>query len=170
MGAGVGNSSFTTETTHATQTTDSMTEITIYAAGEIHSNWRDELRTHLADLGVPARVVGPQEVHDRSDAVGEDILGPQPSDRYRDLMGAKVNTLRTRVLLQEADLVVACFGPKYKQWNTAMDAGFALAMDLPLILVRAPEHTHALKEIDALASFTAESLQQAAQAVAYIFE
>jgi len=168
VGAGVRNSSFTTDPTH--HTIDPMTEITIYTAGEIHSDWRDELRTHLVDLGVPARVVGPQEVHDRSDAVGEDILGPQPSDRYRDLMGAKVNTLRTRVLLQGADLVVACFGPKYKQWNTAMDAGFALALDLPLILVRAPEHTHALKEIDALASFTAESLQQAAQAVAYIFE
>ena len=114
--------------------------------------------------------MGPQEVHDRSDAVGEDILGTQPSDRYRDLMGARVNTLRTRVLLREADVVVAYFGPKYRQWNTAMDAGFALALDLPLILVRDPEHTHALKEIDALASFTAESLAQAAQAVAYIFE
>jgi len=147
-----------------------MTEITLYAAGEIHSDWRDELRTHLAGLGVDARVVGPQEVHDRSDAVGEDILGAQPSARYRDLMGARVNTLRTRILMQQADLAVAYFGPKYRQWNTAMDAGFALALDLPLILVRDPEHTHALKEIDALASFTVEMLEQAAQAVAYIFE
>jgi YtoQ family protein len=147
-----------------------MNEITIYAAGEIHSDWRNELRTHFSALGVSARVVGPQEVHDRSDSVGEDILGPQPSNRYRDLMGAKVNTLRTRILLRDADVIVAYFGPKYKQWNTAMDAGFALALDLPLILVRDPEHTHALKEIDALAAFTAETLEQAARAVAYIFE
>ncbi|MEJ2539093.1 MAG: YtoQ family protein [Gemmatimonadota bacterium] len=147
-----------------------MNEITLYAAGEIHSDWRQELRTHLAARDVDARVVGPQEVHDRSDAVGEDILGPQPSDRYRDLMGARVNTLRTRTLLAGADLVVAYFGPKYKQWNTAMDAGYALALDIPLILVRAPEHTHALKEIDALASFTAETLEQAAEAISYIFE
>lgn len=147
-----------------------MNEITIYAAGEIHSDWRDQLRRHLSRQGVEARVVGPQEVHDRSDAVGEDILGKQPSPRYRDLMGARVNTLRTRVLMQGANLVVAYFGPDYKQWNTAMDAGFALALDIPLVLVRDPEHTHALKEIDALASLTVETLEQAAAAVAYIFE
>jgi YtoQ family protein len=85
-------------------------------------------------------------------------------------MGARVNTLRTRILLQGANLVVAYFGPKYKQWNTAMDAGFALALDIPLILVRDPEHTHALKEIDALATVTVETLEQAAEAVAYVFE
>ncbi|HSM06527.1 MAG TPA: YtoQ family protein [Longimicrobiales bacterium] len=147
-----------------------MDDITIYAAGEIHSDWRDELRLHLDAHQINARVVGPQEVHDRSDAVGEDILGAQPSARYRDLMGARVNTLRTRILLQGANLVVAYFGPKYKQWNTAMDAGFALALDIPLILVRDPEHTHALKEIDALATFTVETLEQAAKAVAYVFE
>lgn len=147
-----------------------MNELTIYAAGEIHSEWRDELRAHLAALDVSAEVLGPQEVHARSDDVGEDILGEQPSARYRDLMGARVNTLRTRVLMQRADLAVAYFGPKYKQWNTAMDAGFALALDLPLVLVRDPEHTHALKELDALASLTVQTLEQAAQAVAYIFE
>lgn len=147
-----------------------MTELTIYAAGEIHSDWRDRLRAHLARAGVDARVTGPQEVHERSDDVGEDILGEQPSARYRDLMGARVNTLRTRVLMRRADLAIAYFGPKYKQWNTAMDAGFALALDLPVVLVRDAEHIHALKELDALASVTVETLEQAAQAVGYIFE
>jgi YtoQ family protein len=147
-----------------------MHEITIYAAGEIHSDWREQLRAALDEHDVHADVLGPQEVHARSDDVGEDILGEQPSHRYRDLMGARVNTLRTRILMQKADLAVAYFGPKYKQWNTAMDAGFALALDIPLILVRDPEHTHALKEIDALASLTVETLEQAAEAVAYIFE
>ena len=85
---------------------------------------------------------------------------------YRDLMGARVNTLRTRVLLQRADMCTAFFGPKYKQWNTASDAGAAVASGLPLILVRAEEHVHALKEMDALATLTVESLEQAAQAVA----
>jgi YtoQ family protein len=85
-------------------------------------------------------------------------------------MGARVNTLRTRVLMQRADLVVAYFGPKYKQWNTASDAGAAIAAGLPLVLVRAEEHIHALKELDALATLTVETLEQAAQAVGYIFE
>ena len=147
-----------------------MDDIVIYAAGEIHSAWRGELRRHLDELDVDAEVVGPQEVHDRSDAVGEDILGEQPNARYRDLMGARVNTLRTRVLMQRADLCVAYFGPKYKQWNTASDAGAAVATGLPLVLVRAEEHVHALKELDALATVTVDTLEQAAKAIAYIFE
>ncbi|MGD2046616.1 MAG: YtoQ family protein [Gemmatimonadota bacterium] len=147
-----------------------MDEIVIYAAGEIHSEWRDELRGHLESAGVDAEIVGPQEVHDRSDSVGEDILGEQPGPRYRDLMGARVNTLRTRVLMQRADMCVAYFGPKYKQWNTASDAGAAVASGLPLVLVRSEEHVHALKELDALATLTVETLEQAAQAIAYIFE
>ncbi|KPJ80190.1 MAG: hypothetical protein AMS19_09820 [Gemmatimonas sp. SG8_23] len=147
-----------------------MDDIVIYAAGEIHSDWRDQLRAHLERLEVDADLVGPQEVHDRSDSVGEDILGGQPGPMYRDLMGARVNTLRTRVLMQRADLCVAYFGPKYRQWNTASDAGAAVALGLPLVLVRADEHVHALKELDALATMTVETLDQAAQAIAYIFE
>lgn len=147
-----------------------LDDLVIYAAGEIHSEWREELRNHLAESGIDADVVGPQEVHDRSDSVGEDILGEQPSARYRDLQGARVNTLRTRVLMQRADLCVAYFGPKYKQWNTASDAGAAVAGGLPLVLVRSDEHVHALKELDALATLTVETLEQAAQAIAYIFE
>lgn len=38
------------------------------------------------------------------------------------------------------------------------------------MLVRGPELTHALKELDALAAFTTETLEQAAEAIAYIFE
>ena len=147
-----------------------MNPLTIYAAGEIHSDWRQQLRDHLSALGVEATVVGPQEVHDRSDSVGEDILGKQPGPMYRDLMGARVNTLRTRILMRRADLVVAYFGQKYRQWNTATDAGAALAANLPLVLVREPELIHALKELDALATLTVETLEQAAQAIAYVFE
>lgn len=147
-----------------------MGDVVIYAAGEIHSEWRDELRRRLEELGVEAEIVGPQEVHDRSDSVGEDILGEQPTPMYRDLTGARVNTLRTRVLMQRADLCIAYFGPKYKQWNTAADAGAAVAGGLPLVLVRPEEHIHALKELDALATLTVETLAQAAQAIAYIFE
>jgi len=150
--------------------TDDVNSLVIYAAGEIHSDWRNQLRRHLEGRGVEAVVVGPQEVHDRSDSVGEDILGEQPGPRYRDLMGAGVNTLRTRVLMRRADLVVAYFGQKYRQWNTATDAGAAIADGLPLVLVREPELLHALKELDALATVTVESLEQAAEAIAYIFE
>jgi YtoQ family protein len=145
-------------------------EITIYLAGEIHGSWRDDLRRRISSRDLPVRFVGPQERHDRSDAVGEDILGAQPTPRARDLEGAGVNTLRTRVLLRRADLVVAYFGDKYRQWNTAADAGAAVASGVPLLLVRGPELVHALKELDAMAAFTVETLEQAAEAIAYIFE
>lgn len=147
-----------------------MSDLTIYAAGEIHSDWRERFREALEERGVDAELVGPQEVHQRSDDVGEAILGEQPGPRYRDLMGARVNTLRTRVLMERADLAVAWFGPKYKQWNTAADAGWALAAGLPLVLIRSEDLIHALKELDALATLTVETLDQAADTVAYVFE
>jgi YtoQ family protein len=149
-----------------------MQHLTIYLAGEIHSDWRDRLRAHVDALGLDAEIdyVGPQEVHDRSDDVGEAILGPQPSPRYRDLLGGQVNNLRRRVQMARADLAVAYFGPDYKQWNTAADAGAADALDVPVILVRAPDHVHALKDLDAFAAVTVETLEQAAQVIGYIFE
>lgn len=145
-------------------------DITIYLAGEIHSDWRSRLGELLDARGVPATLVGPQTVHARSDDVGEEILGAQPSARYRDLMGASVNTMRTRVLMGRADLAVAYFGEEYRQWNTAFDAGAAVAAGVPLLLVRPPDLVHALKEVDALSSLTVETLEQAAEAIAYIFE
>ena len=147
-----------------------METITVYLAGEIHSSWRDDLREIIEERGLAVNFVGPQEQHDRSDAVGEDILGAQPSARFRDLAGASVNTLRTRVLLRRADLVVAYFGDKYRQWNTAADAGAAVAAGVPLLLVRSPDLVHALKELDAMATVTVETLAQAAEAISYIFE
>ncbi len=144
--------------------------LNIYLAGEIHSDWRARFREALEKRGVSARFLGPQEQHARSDDIGELILGEQPDDRYRDLVGARVNTLRGRVHLRAADLVVACFTEKYRQWNTAADAGAALAAQVPLILVRPPEFIHALKEVDALADLTVDTLDQAADAVAYIVE
>jgi len=147
-----------------------MKEITIYLAGEIHSDWRSDLESAVEAKGIAARFVGPQPVHDRSDSVGEDILGEQPGARYRDLIGAGINTLRTRVLMRRTELAVAYFGDKYRQWNTAADAGAAVASGIPLLLVRDPGLTHALKEIDAMASATVETLEQAAEVIAYIFE
>lgn len=149
-----------------------MQDLTLYLAGEIHSSWRDELRREIEAKDLPAELtyVGPQEVHDRSDDVGEDVLGEQPNPRYRDLLGGQINNLRRRVQMARADLCVAYFGPDYKQWNTAADAGAAAALDIPVVLVRDPEHTHALKDLDAFAAVTVETLDQAARVIAYVFE
>lgn len=149
-----------------------MTDLTIYLAGEIHSPWRDELRALLAARQLPADLefVGPQEAHERSDDVGEAVLGEQPNARYRDLLGGQINNLRRRVQLNRADLAVVYFGPQYKQWNTAADAGAAAALDIPVILVRDMAHLHALKDLDAFAAVSVETLAQAADVISYLFE
>ena len=127
-----------------------MESITIYLAGEVHSSWRQQLRDLVAERGVNVNFVGPQEEHDRSDSVGEDILGQQPTPRFRDLVGAGVNSLRTRVLMRRADMTVAYFGDKYKQWNTAADAGASVAAGIPLLLVLSGSRARA-EGVDAMA-------------------
>src|SRR5690625_718340 len=97
-------------------------DLTVYLAGEIHSDWRDELEEKAMNKKLPLTFVAPQTNHDRSDDIGEDILGKQPGNLYKDAAASNVNNFRTQVLLQKADVVIALFGEQYRQWNTAMDA------------------------------------------------
>lgn len=144
--------------------------LTVYLAGEIHSSWREEIKEKAHTLQLPVDFVGPMENHDRSDAIGEEILGEQPDAIFRDAAASSFNNLRTQVLMQKADLVIALFGEKYRQWNTAMDASTALALGKPLILIRPKELHHPLKELSRKANATVETVNQAMKALAYIFE
>lgn len=144
--------------------------LTVYLAGEIHSSWREEIKEKAQSLQLPVQFVGPMEDHDRSDGIGEEILGEQPNAMFRDEAASNLNNLRTQVLMQKADLVIALFGERYKQWNTAMDASAAIALGKPLILVRPIQLHHPLKELSEKANVTVESVNQAMKALAYIFE
>lgn len=144
-------------------------ELTVYLAGEIHSNWREELKDKAQTLKLPVKFVGPMENHDRSDYIGEEVLGEQPNAIFRDDAASSINNLRTQVLMQKSDLVIALFGEKYKQWNTAMDASAALALGKPLILIRPKELHHPLKELSRKANVTVEEVNQALKVLAYIF-
>ncbi|CAM3855417.1 YtoQ family protein [Alkalicoccus chagannorensis] len=143
--------------------------ITVYLAGQIHDDWRSELKKQAAHMQLPVDFVGPMENHSRSDDIGEEILGEQPNKVIKDEKASEMNNLRTRVLMDKADVVIALFGESYKQWNSAMDAGAAIAMDKPLILVRPEQLHHPLKELSQKAQVTVESSEQALQALAYIF-
>jgi YtoQ family protein len=145
-------------------------ELTIYLAGHIHDNWREEFRKSAEERNLPMTFVGPQENHDLSDQIGEHILGEQPGSQYTDEAASQINNLRTRVLMAKADVVVALFGEKFKQWNTAMDAATAIQMGKPVILVRPEEHIHALKEMADKAQVVVETKEQAIEALAYIFK
>jgi YtoQ family protein len=145
-------------------------EFTVYLAGEIHSSWREEIKQQAKQMDLPLSFVGPMENHDRSDFIGEEILGEQPDKILRDEAASSINNLRTELLMKKSDLVVALFGEKYKQWNTAMDASTALAMNKPVILIRPEELHHPLKELSNKANVTCTTIEQATKVLSYIFE
>lgn len=140
----------------------------VYLAGEIHSDWREELKTMVEKAGLPVDFYAPVTDHDASDHSGVRILGEEEKPYWQDHKGAMLNAIRTRTLIKEADIVVVKFGEKYKQWNAAFDAGQASAFDKPLIVVHPPEHTHALKEVDAAALAVAETQQQVVEILKYV--
>ena len=142
----------------------------IYLAGEIHSQWRQEIKAQAQVLQLPVEFVGPMENHELSDIIGEEILGTQPNAILRDEAASRINNLRTQLLMGKSDLVIALFGEKYKQWNTAMDASTAIALGKALILIRPEELHHPLKELSQKANITVETVGQAMKVLSYIFE
>lgn len=144
-------------------------KLTVYLAGEIHSSWREEIKSSVQSMALPIEFVGPMENHDLSDRIGEDILGVQPNPILRDEAASSINNLRTQILMNKSDVVIALFGKEYKQWNTAMDASAAVTLGKPLILVRPKELHHPLKELSRKANVTVETVEQVMEVLSYIF-
>lgn len=140
---------------------------TIYLSGEIHTDWRERIAVGAQKLELPVEFVSPVTDHDTSDRCGVEILGGEDQPFWTDHKGAKVNALRTRVLLEESDIVVVRFGDKYRQWNAAFDAGYAAALSKPLITLHDPELTHPLKEIDGAALAVAQTPEQVVRLLNY---
>ncbi|GLO66901.1 MULTISPECIES: YtoQ family protein [Oceanobacillus] len=145
-------------------------ELTVYLAGQIHDNWREKVKEIAKSKKLPLHFVSPQTHHDRSDDIGEAIIGKQPSNLYRDDAASSINNFRTQVLLSKSDIVIALFGESYKQWNTAMDASSAITLGKPTIIVRPESLIHPLKEISNKANVTVETIEQALEVIAYIYE
>src|SRR5699024_8446303 len=101
-------------------------ELTVYLAVQIHDVWRDTVVQKAEEKNMPLTCTRPQTDHDLSYNIGENILGEQPVNYYKDDAASAINNLRTQVLMQKSDVVIALFGEKYKQWNTAMDASTAV--------------------------------------------
>lgn len=140
----------------------------VYLSGEIHTDWRDVIVAGAAGLDV--QFSAPVTDHDASDDCGVAILGAEPNKFWHDHKGAKVNAIRTRMLIEAADVVVVRFGDKYKQWNAAFDAGYASALGKSLIVMHGPDHQHALKEVDAAALAVVETPQQVVDILRYVLE
>ncbi|MEQ8368011.1 MAG: YtoQ family protein [Roseicyclus sp.] len=138
----------------------------VYLSGEIHTDWREEIQAGAAGLDVVFSA--PVTDHGASDDCGVAILGAEDIKFWHDHKGAKVNAIRTRRLIEEADVVVVRFGEKYRQWNAAFDAGYASALGKSLIIVSLPEHQHALKEVHAAALAACDEPGQVAQILRYV--
>lgn len=141
---------------------------TVYLSGEIHTDWRDQISSGAERLGLPVEFTAPVTHHESSDDCGVAILGAEENAFWHDHKGAKLNAIRTRTLIEQADIVVVRFGDKYRQWNAAFDAGMAAALGTPLVTLHDPGLTHALKEVDGAALAVAETPQQVVQILDYV--
>ena len=140
----------------------------VYLSGEIHSDWRDRIISGVAENELPVTFTSPVTDHAASDNCGVDILGPEESSFWKDHKGAKINAIRTRTLIGDADIVVVRFGDKHRQWNAAFDAGFAAAQGKPIVVIHDSVNAHALKEVDAAALAVAETPEQAVDVLIYV--
>nr|WP_306265074.1 YtoQ family protein [Pararhizobium sp. IMCC3301] len=141
-------------------------KLKVYLSGEIHSDWREEIMSGAADLDVAFSA--PVTDHSASDDCGVTIMGPEENKFWHDHKGAKLNAIRTRKGIEDADVVVVRFGDKYKQWNAAFDAGYAAALGKSLIVLHGPDHQHALKEVDSAALAVAEQPSQVVDILRYV--
>ena len=140
--------------------------LTVYLSGEIHTDWRDQIVSGANDLNVI--FTGPVTDHEASDDCGVTIMGPEVDKFWHDNKGARLNAIRTRKGIEDADIVVVRFGEKYKQWNAAFDAGYAAALGKSLVVMHGAEHQHALKEVDAAALAVVESPNQVVEILNYV--
>ena len=140
---------------------------TIYLSGEIHTDWREQIAQQAKDKQLPLQFTSAVTNHEASDAAG-DMLGQQDNNFWRDHQSSKVNSIRTKTLIQQCDVAIIRFGDKYKQWNAAFDAGICTALGKPYITLHDESIIHPLKEVDAAAMAWAQNVEQVVEILRYV--
>ncbi|MDH5471205.1 MAG: YtoQ family protein [Gammaproteobacteria bacterium] len=140
---------------------------TVYLSGEIHTDWREQVIQGVEALGLPVEFSSAVTDHEASDAAG-DGLGKESDSFWRDHKSAKVNSIRTRSLIEQCDIAIVRFGDRYKQWNAAFDAGCCAALGKPYITLHDEDIVHPLKEVDAAAMAWARTPAQVIEILAYV--
>lgn len=140
---------------------------TVYLSGEIHTDWREQIMQGAKNYGLNIKFTSAVTDHNASDAAG-DLLGENDKQFWRDHQSSKVNSIRTKTLIQNCDIAIIRFGDKYKQWNAAFDAGFCAALDKPYITLHNDDIIHPLKEVDAAAMAWAQTPEQIVEILKYI--
>ena len=142
----------------------------VYLAGEIHTNWRDEIIDECKKQNLDIQFSSPVTDHASSDDCGVEILGQEEKNFWKDRKGANINSIRTKKSIQDSDVIIVKFGEKYKQWNAAFDAGYAAALNKSIIVIHNDDHQHALKEVDASAVAVAKDQHQVVRILKYVIE
>ena len=145
-----------------------MKSMNVYLSGEIHTDWREQIIALTEKRGLNVEFTSPVTIHENSDDCGVNILGPESNSFWHDHKGAKINAIRTRNLIQKADLVVVRFGEKYKQWNAAFDAGYASGLNKAIVVMHDEQHAHALKEVDAASLAVTSTPEQVVKIIDYV--
>ena len=139
----------------------------VYLSGEIHTDWREQIQAGAIANNLPVSFVSAVTDHEASDAAG-DVLGVESSKFWRDHKSSKVNSIRTKTLIENCDIAVVRFGDKYKQWNAAFDAGCCAAFGKPYITLHNEDIIHPLKEVDAAAMAWAQTPAQVVEILKYV--
>ena len=139
----------------------------VYLSGEIHTDWREQIERGAQEQNLPVSFLSPVTDHASSDDCGVAILGEESEAFWKDQKGARVNAIRTRTLIERSDVVVVRFGDKYRQWNAAFDAGYAAALNKPVITLHDAALTHALKEVDGAALAVTQTPAQVVRVLRY---
>ena len=142
-------------------------QLTVYLSGEIHTNWREEIKESPKLEELDINFLQPVTDHTLSDDCGVLIMGKEDTKFWHDNKGAKLNAIRTRTAIEKSDVVVVKFGEKYKQWNAAFDAGYAAALGKSIVVMHGDENQHALKEIDAAALAVTRTPDEVAEILFY---
>lgn len=140
---------------------------TVYLSGEIHTDWRDQIKQGAQAHNLDIQFVSAVTDHDASDAAG-DHLGDESNNFWRDHKSSKVNAIRTQTFIEKCDVAIIRFGDKYKQWNAAFDAGYCAAMGKPYITLHDETIIHPLKEVDGAAMAWAQTPEQVVKTLKYI--
>ncbi len=140
---------------------------TVYLSGEIHTDWRNQIKQGSTSLSLPVTFSSAVTDHEASDAAG-DMLDPSSEGFWRDHKSSKVNGIRTKTLIGMCDIAIVRFGDKYKQWNAAFDAGYCAALGKPYITLHDENIIHPLKEVDAAAMAWAKTPDEVVQILKYV--
>ena len=131
-------------------------------------DWRDKIIQGSQGLEISFNM--PVTNHSASDDCGVNILGAEEKKYWHDKKSAQINSIRIRAGIEQSDIIVVRFGEKYKQWNAAFDAGYAAALGKSLIIMHAPDISHALKEVDAAALAVTETPEQVVSILKYVLK